>query len=162
MVTLPVKRVPSVSLPTHTNKPSVLARTLLLAVLFSCLPSTTASPLPSVPAPGPGFDSGEPLAPASEPEAKAFTGLSIEYSDLEVLDSTKGLHMEDDDWDAEYEDLIGEDERIGFDVVGNGVETGAEGSPESVLPFPSVSFIYSPFIPSLYPFTLPSSSLSSA
>lgn len=134
MATLLVNRVPSVPPLTRSNQPSLLARTLLLAVLFSRLSSITASPFPSLPASVPGIDSREPLAPASDLESDTLPGLSIEYPDLEVTDPTTGLLTKDDgDWDFDYEDLIGDDERVDDDVMGNEVETDLRSSTESVL-----------------------------
>lgn len=120
-----------VPLSTRTKQPSLCARALLLAVLFSHLPSITASPLPSLQASAPEFDSRDALAPASDREGDASPGLSLEYSDLEVIDPTTDLHVEDDDdWDLDYEDHVDEDERIGVDVKGNEIEAVVEDSTE--------------------------------
>ena len=136
MATLLINRVKCVPLSTRKKQPSLCARALLLAVLFSHLPSITASPLPSLQTPAPEFDAGDALAPASDREGDASPGLSLEYSDLEVIDPTTDLRMkDDDDWDLDYEDLVDEDEGIGIDVMGNEIETVVENGTELVLLF---------------------------
>lgn len=131
MATLLINRGKCVPLSTRTKQPSLCARALLLAVLFSHLPSITASPIPSLQASAPEFDSGDALASASGREGDASPGLSLKYSDLEVIDPTTGLHVEDDDdWDLDYEDHVDQDERIGVDMMGNEIETVVEDSTE--------------------------------
>ncbi|KAF7506912.1 hypothetical protein GJ744_011153 [Endocarpon pusillum] len=156
MDTLLINRVKCVPLSTRTKQPSLCARALLLAVLFSHLPSITAAPLPSLRASAPEFDPGDALAPAPDREGDASGGVSLEYSDVQVIDPTTGLHVkDDDDWDLEYEDHVDEDERIGVDVMGNEIEPVVE---DSTGPRPTAHPTSSP---SLGPSTLPDSFLAS-
>ncbi|ERF76849.1 hypothetical protein EPUS_07639 [Endocarpon pusillum Z07020] len=156
MATLLINRVKCVPLSTRAKQPSLCARALLLAVLFSHLPSITASPLPSLQASAPEFDPGDALAPASDREGDASRGVSLEYSDLEVIDPTTGLHVKDEDeGNLDYEDHVDEDERIGVDVTGNETEPVVE---DRTGPHPTAHPTSSP---SLGPSSLPDKFLAS-
>jgi len=127
---------------TKPNPTSLLARTLLLAVIYSQLTTNTAtaSPLSSLPASAPGFASGAAPAPvpavhAGIPHSADATvydtddlGGAVVAADLK-FDDDNDDNVDDEDGGQDYpnyQDIANEndDETMGFDAMGNAVDKG--------------------------------------
>lgn len=125
MATHSIKRISSVSSRSKATHTSLLARALLLALLCSHVSTVTASPLPSLPASAPGFESGAVSGIHDDAIPEPWIDSSELNPGLPAIDLDSG---EDEDWDLGSEDMANGDEGMGVDGMGNAIAKGFDSS----------------------------------